>query len=211
MDDVQYRKKDWRNTNQLKTPYGIKKIHVPVKKVSLETLIYDVKISYNETWEDALMNKLKEWYKQSPYYKKIVELINPTIYGKFEKLVDFNFHLNNDILSFLEIKVPIRFASGVPRNTTDRNKRIIELCKFFGADILYDGKSAENFIDIDLFKQNGIDVVFQNYQHTPYRQLWGPFEPYMSILDLLMNEGENSKEIILSSPLPELMKLSYLE
>lgn len=203
MDDVQYTKKDWRNTNQLKTPYGIKKIYVPVNKVTLSTLIQDVTISYNENWEDALMNKLKEWYKKSPYYKEIIELIIPTIYGKYEKLVDFNFNLNNDILSFLGINTPIRFSHEIPRYTNDRNERIIEICKFFKADILYDGKSAEKFIDIDLFRQNGIEVVFQNYQHTPYKQLWGPFIPYMSVLDLLMNEGKNAKGIIMSSPLPD--------
>jgi len=47
-----------------------------------------------------------------------------------------------------------------------------------------------------LFDNNKIEVVFQEYQHPTYSQLYEGFEPYMSILDLLFNHGENSLKII---------------
>ena len=206
MDDVQYTKKDWRNTNQLKTQNGIKRIFVPVKKPSRCTRINEAVISHDEKWQEILLNKIKAWYKKSLYFKEIMSLIDPIILSHFEKLVDFNFALNNALLSYLEISTPIYFSSQVPRNTNDKNLRIIEICNHFNADILYDGKSAADFIDTDLFQRSGIEVYFQNYQHRPYRQLWGDFVPYMSVLDLLMNEGKRSREIILSSPLPDRMQ-----
>ncbi|MFH1004440.1 MAG: WbqC family protein [Bacteroidota bacterium] len=206
LDDVQYTKKDWRNSNQLKTPNGVKNIYVPVCNPSRDTLIKDVYISYNEKWEDNILNKLREWYKKSPHYEEIIELIKPILLGKYEKLVELNFHLNNVILNYIGITIPIHFASGIPRNIDGKNERIIEVCKSFNADILYDGKAAQAFIDIELFKKHGITVIFQHYQHTPHKQLWGEFVPYMSILDALMNEGKRTKEIILSSPVPEILK-----
>lgn len=203
MDDVQYTKRDWRNTNQLKTPNGIKKIFVPVKKPSLSTRLNEAVINQDGKWQKTLLNKIKEWYKKSGYFEEIMSLIDPIILADFEKLVDFNFTLNNALLSYLDISTSIHFSSQVPRKTNDKNLRIIEICSYFNADVLYDGKSAADFIDTELFRKSGIDVYFQNYQHRPYRQLWGDFVPYMSVLDLLMNEGKRSREIILSSPLPD--------
>jgi len=206
MDDVQYTKKDWRNTNQLKTPNGVKKVYIPVQKVNRDTLINEALISYNEDWQLSFINKITQWYKKAPFFTQILDLLNLTIFSNYEKLLDLNYHLNNEILKYLEIRTPIYFSSEISKKTANRNSRIIELCKHFEEKcILYDGKSASSFIDLDLFSQNGIEVIFQDYKHSPYKQLWGDFVPYISIIDLLMNHGKESKDIILSSPLPDIL------
>lgn len=205
LDDVQYTKKDWRNTNRLKSPYGVKTIHVPVQKTSRETRLNEALISYRENWEETLINKITEWYKKARHFDEIVPLLEKALAGKYERLIDFNFHLNNDLLAYIGIATPIHFASDIPRTANDKENRIIEICKHFeGVDLLYDGKSAQNFINQEVFRARGIEVCFQDYRQTPYPQLWGgPFEPNLSILDLLMNCGKDAKKHILSSPLPE--------
>jgi hypothetical protein len=112
-------------------------------------------------------------------------------------------------LDYLNFHPSIHFSSEIPRSGGDKNQRVIEICKHFeGVKILYDGKKAQNFIDTTLFKENGLDVIFQDYQHTPYPQLWGDFEPYMSTIDLLMNHGPEARSILMSSPLPEILRKS---
>ena len=204
MDDVQYTKKDWRNGNQLKSPYGVKNISFSVKKTSRETLIKEIEISYNQPWEDTLFNQISNWYRKSTFFNEIMEVLTPHIYNKYLKLLDLNLNLNDAILKYLDIHTPFFFTSDIPRQSQNKNERVLEICKHFeGVDILYDGKKARDFIDVEYFQSNGIHVIFQDYQHTPYPQLWGEFVPYMSIIDLLMNCGKESKKIILSSPLPE--------
>lgn len=202
LDDVQYTKKDWRNRNRLKTPNGIKNIHVPVQKTNRDTLIKDVLISYNEPWQDTIENKLTEWYKKAPFFNDIMQVIMPVIRLSHTKLVDLNYELNNAIMEYIGISTPIRFSSEVPKTTQDKNERIIEICNYFKGDLLYDGKSAENFIDQKQFNDCGVTVIFQDYKHSPYKQMHGEFEEYVSIVDLMMNEGKNSKAVIMSSPLP---------
>jgi len=200
MDDVDYTKKDWRNGNQLKSPYGIKNIGFPVKKCLRHTPLKNVEISYNSPWEDHLFNQIHNWYSKSPYYQEIIDIIKPVIYSKFPGLVELNFHLNNAILDYLNIKTPIFFSSDIERNTSDKVDRIVELCKHFnGVDVLFDGKKAQDFLEANYLLQHDIKVVFQDYQHKPYQQLWGDFVPYMSVLDLLMNQGPNSLEYIVTS------------
>lgn len=198
-DDVQYTKKDWRNNNQLKSQYGVKPIHVPVSNASTGILINQALISYNEKWEDNILNKLNEWYRRAPFFVEVMELIKPIVCQKHEKLVDLNYALNNAICQYVGIHTPTYCSSSIPKISADKNSRIIEICQHFpGVDTLYDGKSAQNFIDIELFSKSGITVVFQDYIHTPYRQLWGEFLPYMSVIDLLMNHGESSMEFIVN-------------
>lgn len=207
MDDVQYTKKDWRNGNQMKSPNGVKNVSFSVKKTSRDTLIRDVEISYDQPWEETLFNQVTQWYKKAPYFSEIFNLITQPIMQRHSRLVDLNFTLNNAILNYLCISRPIHFTSAIPRRSSDKNGRVLEICKHFdGVDVLYDGKKAADFIDHELFATNGLAVIFQDYQHAPYRQLHGLFEPYMSIIDLLMNCGRGAKNILMSSPLPDRLK-----
>ncbi len=201
LDDVQYTKKDWRNNNQLKSPYGMKPIHVPVGNASRNTLINQALISYNSPWEEDLINKITEWYKKAPYFDDIIGIIKPIIYNKYERLVDLNYNLNKAICNYIGINTPIYYTSDIPNHSTDKNSRIIEICKHFeGVDLLYDGKSAQNFIDMELFKRHGITVIFQDYVQSPYKQLWGEFIPYTSVIDVMMNCGKESMNIIMNNP-----------
>lgn len=205
LDDVQYTKKDWRNTNRLKSRYGVKIVHVPVQKTSRETRLNEARISYNEPWEDTLLNKISDWYGNAPHVSAVMPLIAQPMACKYERLIDLTMHINREVLAYLGIDTVVSLASDIPKRTADKNARIVEMCRHFPeVDVLYDGKSASSFIDMDLFKANGVDVVFQDYQQTPYPQLWGgPFEPNLSVIDALMNCGPDTKQLILSSPLPE--------
>ena len=210
LDDVQYTKKDWRNRNQLKSPNGPKFIHIPIQKPSRDAKINEVLISYNEPWEPRLLNQIQQWYKKAPFLSDTVTMLEAAFQVRHERLVDLNYDLNLRIMDYVGIHTPILYSSQIPKVGSNKNERIVELCTFANSDVLYDGKSAQNFIDMDLFQGQGIQVVFQDYQHRPYPQLWGAFEPYMSILDLIMNQGKDSLGYILSSPVPDIMKQAPL-
>ena len=166
-------------------------------------------ISYKNRWEEKLLNQLKEWYKKAFFYDDIINIIMPIILNKYNRLIDLNYNLNKVICDYVGISTPIYFSSKIPTQTEEKNQRILEICKYFDkVNLLYDGKSAANFLDTELFMQNGIEVIFQNYVQNPYRQLWGKFEPYMSIIDLIMNNSpKESLNMISQSPLPKQISL----
>jgi hypothetical protein len=51
-------------------------------------------------------------------------------------------------------------------------------------------------MELERYEAAGLNVVFQDYQHPAYPQLFGDFTPNLSILDLLFNCGPSSTEII---------------
>jgi hypothetical protein len=58
------------------------------------------------------------------------------------------------------------------------------------------GKDGNKYMNLELFEEEGIEVIFQDFKHPVYHQLFGDFEPYMSAIDLLFNYGDNSLEIL---------------
>ncbi len=72
----------------------------------------------------------------------------------------------------------------------DKTGRLVHLCQQAGATAYLSGPSAKAYLDEELFRNEGIAVSYMDYSGYPeYRQLYPPFEPRVSIIDLIFNEG----------------------
>jgi hypothetical protein len=76
------------------------------------------------------------------------------------------------------------------------SERLVKLCQHFGATRYLTGDAAQDYLDADRFRSEGIEVVWHGYQHPIYAQLHGTFIPYLSAIDLLMNIGPGSLSLI---------------
>ena len=71
--------------------------------------------------------------------------------------------------------------------TSKKSDLILDLCRYFQADRYISGALGKNYLEEVRFKEAGISIEYQDYQHPVYPQLWGEFLPYMSIVDFWMN------------------------
>lgn len=196
-DDVQFTRKDWRNRNRLKSPNGIKVIKVPVKKHNYaQTAINEIRIPDSQIWVEKLLRQMRFWYEKAESFEEYFPAFEKALRGKFDRLVDLNYALNDVVRHLLSIETPQYISSEITDKSEDRNMKIIDICKHHDADFLYDGQSARNFIDLEMFRLNGIRVAFQEYQYKRYPQLWGPFVSHLSVLDLLLNCGPRSRDFL---------------
>ncbi|HEX5037042.1 MAG TPA: WbqC family protein [bacterium] len=198
LDDVQYTKGDWRNRNRIKTKSGPKWLTVPVKKAATNTLIRDIEIDDSSPWRRDHGNQLRENYKTAPFFVEVFPRIEARLNEGHRLLSDLVVSLAMDIAGYLGLSAKMLRSSELGVEEPDKNGRLIALCKKMGADLLYDGKSAEDFIDREKFEREKIGVVFQNYRHPEYRQFHPPFVSHLSIVDLLFHHGPESREIVLS-------------
>jgi hypothetical protein len=74
----------------------------------------------------------------------------------------------------------------------------MELCRRLGADTYLAGQGGRGYMHPERFRSAGLEVVFQDYEHPSYPQLFGEFVPRLSTLDLLFNCGPDSLDIIRS-------------
>lgn len=201
-DDVQYTKKDWRNRNRLKSPHGVKMVSVPVRKPASGStmMIKEALINNDHPWATDLLAKIEHWYGKAEFFFAIYPELKQIILKKWKFLIDLDVALVDFFCQILKITTPCYYSSDIKEKSNKKNSRILDICKFHDADILYDGKSAKDFIDISFFKQNSVSVVFQDYVHPEYSQLWGDFISHLSVLDLVMNcEKEKAGKILYAS------------
>ena len=73
---------------------------------------------------------------------------------------------------------------------------LIEICKKLGSSDYLIQKSAEKYLDKDLFSDANIALHFFTPPTPIYPQLWGEFIPNLSLFDLFFNCGPKSHEIL---------------
>ena len=191
LDSVQYTKNDWRNRNMIKTANGLEWITIPVLHTSLSQKISET-YAVDNTWRSKHFKSIKQNYSKSKYLCKYEELLKELYLGSSEKYLSIiNHSFINAVCSILEIKTKICLVT--EDNTQDKNQRLIDMCKYAKAQIYLSGPAAKQYIDEELFEQEGIIVQYMNYSSYPeYRQLYGKFEHNVSILDLIFAEGKNA-------------------
>ncbi|MCP2126926.1 WbqC family protein [Bradyrhizobium ottawaense] len=204
LDDVQYTKQDWRNRNRFKTSSGqIEFLTVPVRFTDC-ALIRDVPIASQPGWQRKMLNRLQSWYGKAAAFDSVFPAVQGLLVQDYHLLVDLDVAATEFLCRTLCIDTPAAFSSSVPDKSTDKNRKLIEICRHFGADTLYDGASAAAFIDLEQFRAEGITVIFQDYRPVPYAQVGGgPFLSHLSALDAIFNCGpELARDVLLSSPTP---------
>ncbi|GAF94031.1 unnamed protein product, partial [marine sediment metagenome] len=157
---------------------------------------------YHEPWPDKHLRTIEHAYSKAPYFQPFFSRLQAILTQPFDLLQDLNHAVVQLCRSFLDLDGPVSWSSELNITTTDKSERILEVCAAHSADLLYDGKAAADFIDVDFFASNGVRVVFQDYRHPVYPQLWGPFVSHLSAIDLIMNTGPEAPRALRRSPVP---------
>ena len=200
LDCVQFEKQSWHHRNRIKTPAGLLWLTVPVQiHGRFGQLIKDVEIRQVDFWQKHLRS-VEVHYRRSPYF----ETYFPPLLRFFEQhesssLCELNIALLTWMMTALTVQKPTVIASTL-QVEGKKSGLLVNICRKLGADeYLSPIGSAEYLLDdMQLFNESGISVRFQHYQHPEYRQLFRPFVPYASALDLLFNEGPGAMDIIRS-------------
>jgi hypothetical protein len=197
-DDVQFDKHGWRNRNRIKAANGAQWITVPVLHKGLgNQLIKDVKINYTENWIDKHIKMLTQNYAKSLFFDKYSPDIFDCLNKKYEYLADLDIALAYLLRSFLNLATPIVRSSSI-RLEGDRIQRLVQCIKYFDGTDFIEGDAGKAYITKEEFAKQRITIHYQEYKHPVYNQLYPPFVPKLSILDLLFNCGNASLEILKS-------------
>ena len=74
--------------------------------------------------------------------------------------------------------------------------RLLSLLRATGADHYISGPSARAYIDEDRVREAGVTLEYMEYDYPEYEQLHPPFDPRVSILDLLLMKGPEAGEYV---------------
>lgn len=196
-DEMQYTKMDWRNRNKIKSKDGLKWLTIPVKTSGkYHQKIKDTKIA-DKNWNIHHWNRIKENYRNANCFKEVVDWIEPLYRNcNYEYLSEVNIHFIREINTFLGIETEIRFSSEFELHE-ERSQRLVNICKELHGTDFYAGPAAKFYIDALKFEEENINLHWLDYSgYKEYSQLYPPFEHGVSILDLILNVGEESRHYL---------------
>jgi len=203
LDDAQFSKHTWQQRNRIKINDSLAWLTVPVyTKGRLGQKINEVEID-RRRFPEKLLFQIKQHYVKSlffsDYFSEFEDLL---LNHQSDLLCDLNLLVLSWFLDKLNIDTEIVIASTLNAKGI-RGSRTVKILKELGAFKYLSPIGSYEYLneDIGFFKKNNIDIVFQNYKHPEYRQVYPPFLNGASVLDLLFNEGENSLNIIRSGRL----------
>ncbi len=168
-----YIKQTYRNRCNILTANGLLNLSIPVNKIDgNHTLIKDIRISYLSNWQSNHWRAIESAYNKSPFFLYYRDDFEKFYTQTYELLIDYNTELLKFILKKLGTSIEINFTDDfVPINNSAN-------------DIRYSIQPKQ--------KQKSID--FPHYYQV-FEEKHG-FIPNVSIIDLLFNEGTESKNYL---------------
>jgi hypothetical protein len=200
LDNVQYKPREFQNRNKLRTKDDWIWLTVPVTtKGQGRQVLKDVRVDNGIDWPKDHLASIKAWYGRAPYYDRHFQFFADTYDKRWESLSGLSVSIVRYMMKELSISTPVYFESelGIASKKTDR---IVEICGKLKADKYLSGIGGKEYLEEGKFASAGIGLLYQEYKHPIYRQQFmkddKDFLPYMSAVDLLLNEGERSREIL---------------
>jgi len=198
-DDVQYDKHGWRNRNRIKTSQGSQWLTIPVKKkgnVEQHRAIQDIEISWERPWSQKHHSALQQAYQHAPFFQDWAPFLDEVYMQRPTHLAPFIIEVTIELARRLGIS-HTRFLRSSELNLPGyRTERLISIVRHLNCDRYLSGPSAKEYLEEPLFEKAGITLEYMKYDYAEYPQLHPPFDPQVSILDLLFMTGPSAAKYI---------------
>lgn len=209
LDIVQYEKNSYINRNKIVCNGEPQWLTVPVQhKGHFDMAINEILINNNVDWRKKHWLSIYFNYKSSPFFKKYSPFLEEIYLKEWLYLSDLTFQMMEWFLEILNIEVKLIKASEA-NFIGKKNELLIDITKKTNSDLFIFGAMGESYINQSMFNEANILPYIQKYNHPTYFQKQKNFLPFMSVIDLLFNKGDDSLSIIMENNISkqEIMKL----
>ena len=167
-------KQTYRNRMLIPTTNGPLSLTIPTNH-DISLSMKDIRISDHANWRHVHWNALLSAYGESPFFEYYQDDIRPFFEKKYEFLFDFNMETTEKMIELLDIRPKISITEA-----------------YIQSKELEEEDEIKDFRDAIRPKKPLPDAEFAPKR---YYQVYGQkhgFQPNMSILDLLFNEGNEA-------------------
>jgi hypothetical protein len=196
-DDVQFSVQSWQQRNKIKSANGNWIwLSVPIVR-NFGQHINEVQINNTTNWEKKHWASIYQSYTKAPCFKGYKDEIERIYEKEWEYLSDLNISIIKKLSGLLSVHIPEFIkSSGLGDLTGKKTERLSLVLEEIGADEYVSGPGAKDYMDIDSLQAKGIKLYWYEFQHPVYPQIRGEFIPYLSVIDLLFNTGNEAIKYI---------------
>jgi len=201
-DEVQFIRHGWIERNRvLNSADGWQYIKVPLVKASRDTTIKDTKIRVDENWQQTILAQLTCYKRKAPYYSQVIELLNHIFAINHPDITSLNVAAIQGVCAYLDIpfrhEVYSKSGVNVAGQVTAPGEWALYIAKHYGAATYINPYGGEEIFDKQKYRDHGIEIKFLKNNLVPYNQPRTPFEPGLSIVDVLMfNSAKETVNLI---------------
>jgi hypothetical protein len=200
LDAVQYpRGQSFAARNRIKTPNGVTYLTVPVSvpKGSEGKASYLEVDFADDKWRRKHLATVEQSYARAPHFDEVFAPYSQHIESA-ESLVGLNIGLIDTFAEYLRIDTKRVRLSELLASFGQKTDLIVDIVRALDASTYLSGSGGgREYTDEAALREHGIELRFDEFEYPRYEQLWGDFEPDLSVLDVLFNCGRESPGLIL--------------
>ena len=193
LDNVQFINDGWQHRDKIKTERGSDWLTLSLSSGRTFKRLNEISLSQNSKWRNDCINKVNHNYRKAKYFNDFFPKIKNLFLNPETSLVEYNLKFIEFFNEIFEINVPLIRSSEL-KVEGKSNELLINICKQLEATHYLTGTGSRDYLNEALFQENQIQVEWQNFVHPIYPQLHGEFIPYLSVIDLILNCGNESKK-----------------
>ena len=196
-ESVQFSKRSWQQRNQINTANGPVWLTVPVlSKGKRGQLINEVEIDTTSNFHKSHISSIVNHYRKSPYFLEYSGELFSILEKGHLNLSELTAELITLLCRVLGITTTIKYSSKMENKGTKADL-LAMLCQQLDVTEYVSALGSREYLEESgIFNKLGIPIKYNEYDHPEYLQTFGEFVPYMSIIDLLFNEGPDSLSVI---------------
>lgn len=204
-DHVQYARRHWHNRNRIKTATGVEWLTIPVISRGRREQTIDT-VEIEKPWAEKHWRTIELAYRRAPHFAAMA----PRVRGWYERAAEHTLLSEINVMFLREIAALLGLRTQFVRDTAypargSKTERLLAIIKAAAADTYLSGPSARTYLDEPLLAAGGVTLEWMNYGDYPqYPQLHGPFEPSVSVLDLLFNTGAEARQYLMAATASDL-------
>ena len=196
-------KQTYRNRMLIPTTNGPLALTIPTNH-NTSLAMKDIRISDHANWRHVHWNALLSAYGESPFFEYYQDDIRPFYEKKYEFLFDFNMEITEKMIELLDIRPKISITNeyiqseelkvkseefnGLANHKVQSSNLKVQSKEVQSKEV----QSIADFREAIRPKKPLPDAEFESRRYYQvYEQKFG-FQPNMSILDLLFNEGNEA-------------------
>ncbi len=197
-DDLPFRMKLRINRTGIRSAEGRLWLTVPVLKKNLGTQnIREVRINPDCAWRQKHWKSLSIAYQLAAYFERYDLALEKVYRQEWTSLFELNITLIRLLREMLGITTPLKLFSEFSAAQRDED-RLLHCLQQAGASTYLCEENILPEQGKNRLESRGISVrTIELDSHPRWHQLFDPFIEELSLLDMLFNEGEGSRDLLL--------------
>lgn len=200
-DNIQFSKRGWFHRNNILLNGEKKLFTIPLKKDSDYLNVVDRYLANDvERQIKKTVTQIENSYKKAPYFKEAFPLVKDIFQNQEKNLFKYIFASVLKICEYFNINTQFIVSSevAIDHNLKSQDK-VIAINEALNASTYINAIGGVQLYNTEEFDKSGIELKFLETEIIEYCQFNKQFEPYMSIIDVMMFNSQEQIQIMLNN------------